>query len=109
MRLENAKGLLVNISASEIMTSEPDEIGSVLESIIDLNEGRIFYGMVEDPSLGDDIEITVIATGLTVDERPVWYSVQQVRLHHKSMCNPTNKYRNIKISTRQSIKKNSLE
>lgn len=70
VRLENAKGLLVNISASEIMTSEPDEIGSVLESIIDLNEGRIFYGMVEDPSLGDDIEITVIATGLTVDERP---------------------------------------
>lgn len=70
LRLENAKGLLINISAREVMMNEPEEIGSVIESMIDLNEGKIFYGIVEDESLGDDIQVTVIATGLTVDERP---------------------------------------
>lgn len=70
IRLENAKGLLVNITAAEIMMSEPDEISEILSSIIDKENGHIFYGFVSDESMGDDIHVTVIATGLTLDERP---------------------------------------
>lgn len=70
LRLENAKGLLINITAREVMMSEPVEIAEAVGSITDLDEGNIFYGVVEDDTMGDDIQVTVIATGLTVDERP---------------------------------------
>lgn len=70
LRLENAKGLLINITAREVMMSEPVEIAEAVGSITDLDEGNIFYGVVEDDTMGDDIQVTVIATGLTIDERP---------------------------------------
>ena len=70
IRLENAKGLLINITAAELMLHESEEISIALESITDLEEGNIFYGFVQDDSMGDDIHVTVIATGLTVDDRP---------------------------------------
>ncbi|MDO4450206.1 MAG: cell division protein FtsZ [Moraxella sp.] len=70
IRLENAKGLLVNITAAEMMMHEPEEISEVLSSIVDLEDGNIFYGYVQDESMGDEIHVTVIATGLTLDDRP---------------------------------------
>lgn len=70
VRLENAQGLLVNITAKEMLINEPREIADVLETITDNEDGNIFYGFVEDDTMGDDIHVTVIATGLTVDERP---------------------------------------
>lgn len=70
IRLENAKGLLVNITAAELMMSEPEEIAEALSSIADLEEGNIFYGYVQDENMGDEIHVTVIATGLTLDDRP---------------------------------------
>lgn len=69
LRLENAKGLLINITAAELMMGEPEEISTVVNSITDLEDGNIFYGFVEDDSMGDDIHVTVIATGLSIDER----------------------------------------
>ena len=33
LRLENAKGLLINITAAELMMSEPEEISAVVDSI----------------------------------------------------------------------------
>lgn len=77
LRLENAKGLLINITAAELMMGEPEEIASIVDSITDLEEGNIFYGFVEDEGMGDDIHVTVIATGLTVDERPKIVPQQQ--------------------------------
>lgn len=70
VRLENAQGLLVNITASELLVNEPKEIAEVLDAITDNEEGNIFYGFVEDESMGEDIHVTVIATGLTLDDRP---------------------------------------
>lgn len=70
LRLEGAQGLLINVTASEIMMGEPNEISSIVSSITDLDGGNIFYGFVQDETMGDDIHVTVIATGLTIDERP---------------------------------------
>lgn len=70
LRLENAQGLIVNITGSEIMMSEPEEVAEVVSGITDLEHGNIFYGVVYDDSMGDDIQVTVIATGLTIDDRP---------------------------------------
>lgn len=67
--LENAAGVIVNIVASEtLMMSEMDAISDVISRIANLDEGQIFTGFVEDPEMGDDICVTIIATGLQVDE-----------------------------------------
>ncbi|WP_434353347.1 cell division protein FtsZ [Psychrobacter sp. HD31] len=71
LRLENAKGLLVNVVASSSLTlSEFHEISEIVSSITDEDEADIFYGSVLDEDMGDDLGITVIATGLSLDERP---------------------------------------
>lgn len=71
LRLENAQGLIVNIAGSEIMMSEPREVAEALQSIIDLENGNIFYGVVTDDSMdSDEIQVTIIATGLSIEENP---------------------------------------
>lgn len=69
LRLENAKGLLVNITCAELMTHELEEIAEAVNPIVDIQNGNIFYGIVEDENMGDEINITIIATGLTLDEQ----------------------------------------
>lgn len=69
LRLENAKGLLINITASDVLMSEPVEIAETVGKIADINEANIFYGVVYDATMGDDIQVTVIATGLELDDR----------------------------------------
>lgn len=67
--LENAKGLLVNVASSESVTlDELNEITEVVNSITDIEEANIFIGTVIDEKLGEDLHVTVIATGLTLDE-----------------------------------------
>lgn len=68
LRLENAQGLLVNITASDLVTEELVEVASVLGSVVDLDNGNIFYGIVNDESMGDEVTVTVVATGLSADE-----------------------------------------
>lgn len=69
--LENAQGLLVNITAANVMMHEFNIVGEVISQITDVDEGNIFYGMVDDPSAGEELRITVIATGLSRDDRPM--------------------------------------
>lgn len=73
VRLENAKGILVNItSADDVKPKEIKAISHVVSQIVDLDEGEIFYGTVFDPEARDELRVTVIATGLTRD--PVDFS-----------------------------------
>ena len=66
MNLTNAKGALVNITGGEDITGrEIDIISEVVNQIVDLDEGEIFYGTVFDPDSRDELRVTVIATGLT--------------------------------------------
>ena len=69
LRLENAKGLLVNVISSETLSlDEFSKISEIVEGITDTDEANIFYGSVVDEEMGDDLHVTVIATGLTLDE-----------------------------------------
>lgn len=72
LRLDNAKGLIVSIKGTqESMTlSEADEVGELLARLADLDEGDIFWGFVYDETMGDELQVTVIATGLELDDRP---------------------------------------
>lgn len=73
VRLENAKGVLINItSADDVKPKEIQMISDVVSQIADLDEGDIFYGTVFDPDARDELRVTVIATGLTRD--PVDFS-----------------------------------
>ncbi len=69
--LENAKGLIVNVVSSESVTlAELNEITEVVNDITDIEEANIFIGTVIDEKLGEDLHVTVIATGLTLDQSP---------------------------------------
>ena len=69
LRLENAKGLIVNVMSSESLSlDEMSQISEIVVAITDTDGADIFYGSVIDEEMGDDIHVTVIATGLTLNE-----------------------------------------
>lgn len=78
LRLENAKGLLVNIVSSGSSLDEFAQISEIVEAITDIDEANIFYGSVIDEEMGDDLHVTVIATGLTLDDTPKPQTVPSV-------------------------------
>jgi cell division protein FtsZ len=62
--LESAKAVLYNISASTDITSEEvKEIGEIIADTAP-SDANIIFGVIFDEELGDEIRITVIATGI---------------------------------------------
>ena len=82
VELKNARGLVINITASEDVT--PQEFNTVMEvvnQIADEEDADIFFGTVIDPEAGDQMRVTVIATGLErgkEEEPPTRTSVREV-------------------------------
>lgn len=77
VRLENAKGLLINITGGEdIKPREVKVIADIVGQIADLDEGDIFYGTVLDPDARDEIRVTVVATGLNRDPVDLTQSIR---------------------------------
>ena len=69
--LKNAKGLLVNVvSSSDFSLEEYARITQTVEGLVDIDVADIFYGVVFDDNIGDEMHVTVIATGLTLDYEP---------------------------------------
>ncbi|MBL7177006.1 MAG: cell division protein FtsZ, partial [Desulfobacteraceae bacterium] len=65
--ISGAKGLLMNITGpSDITMEEVDEASSYIKDEVD-NEAEIFWGVVFDDNMGDELQITVIATGIDKD------------------------------------------
>src|SRR6202000_3059919 len=61
--IDGARGILINITASNsIKLSEVNEASSIIQSAAHEDATRIL-GAVQDESMGDEIKITVIATG----------------------------------------------
>ena len=64
--IHGAKGLLVNITSSDDLTlSEASEAMSYIQGLCDADEASIFFGMVTDPRMEDQVRITVLATGFS--------------------------------------------
>ena len=70
--IEGAKGVLINITCSPDMTiDEVSEAANIVHEEAH-EEAQIFFGTVFDPEVGDEMRITVIATGIeTGAEQPV--------------------------------------
>ncbi|MBI5137558.1 MAG: cell division protein FtsZ [Nitrospirae bacterium] len=68
--IHGAAGLLFNISGGENLTM--DEVAKASETIQEAvdPEANIIFGTVINPALGDQIRITVIATGFDQEEAP---------------------------------------
>ncbi len=64
VNLQGARGILVNITASESLgLGEFGEVGEIVEDFASEN-ATVVVGTVIDPSMGDEIKVTVVATGL---------------------------------------------
>jgi cell division protein FtsZ len=75
--LSGAKGLLVNITAGlDLSLGEFSEVGEAIEEIA-CDDATVVIGTVIDPTMSDELKVTVVATGLGVDQsRPVLKKVE---------------------------------
>jgi cell division protein FtsZ len=85
VNLQGACGVLVNITAGMNLTMrEFEEIGSAVADLAS-DDATVVIGTVIDPEIGDDLRVTVVATGLNDSQKkrqpvePVETSIQLVR------------------------------
>jgi cell division protein FtsZ len=65
--IDGAKGILINISgSSNLKLSEVNEASTLIQSAAH-EDANIIFGAVLDEKMGDDVKITVIATGFRQD------------------------------------------
>lgn len=60
--IDGAKAVLVNVTAADIGLFEVNEAAELIREAVD-TDANIIFGAGTDESLGDDLKITVIATG----------------------------------------------
>ena len=63
INLQGARGILVNISAADMGVAEFNEVGNIVHEFAS-EDAIIKIGMALDPTLGDEIKVTVVATGM---------------------------------------------
>jgi len=69
INLSGANGVLVNITAGMNLTMrEFEEIGSAVSDLAS-DDATVVIGTVIDPEIGDDLRVTVVATGLGNSQR----------------------------------------
>jgi len=69
--VEGARGVLLNITGGANMSlHEIEEAASIIQQAADA-EANIIVGQVINPDMGDDLVVTVIATGFERDDQPV--------------------------------------
>jgi cell division protein FtsZ len=83
INLQGARGILVNISAADMGIAEFDEVGNIVHEFAS-EDAVIKIGMSINPELGDEIKVTVVATGMGLPSKvvklapkqPVGYGIQ---------------------------------
>jgi cell division protein FtsZ len=66
INLKNARGVLVNITGKKPTLGDQAEVSDIVEEIV-AEDANIIYGLVYDDNFGDDLQVTIVATG--VDQR----------------------------------------
>jgi cell division protein FtsZ len=67
INLEGARGILVNITAGlDLSLGEFSEVGDTIEEFASEN-ATVVVGTVIDPTMSDELKVTVVATGLGTD------------------------------------------
>lgn len=76
--IEGANAVLLNVTAAEVGLMEANEAAELIRDHID-SDANIIFGVGSDESLGDDIKITVIATGFDQDSQKRRESIENRR------------------------------
>jgi cell division protein FtsZ len=77
--VEGARGVLLNITGGPNMSlHEIEEAASIIQQTAD-SEANIIVGQVINPDMGDDLVVTVIATGFERDDEPAAMTVASER------------------------------
>ncbi|PKM13344.1 MAG: cell division protein FtsZ [Gammaproteobacteria bacterium HGW-Gammaproteobacteria-3] len=84
INLQGARGILVNITAADMGIAEFDEVGNIVHEF-GSEDAIIKIGMAIDPELGDEIKVTVVATGMgqqkAAVQAPIKLAVKAVSVH----------------------------
>jgi cell division protein FtsZ len=68
--IDGARGILINITgSSNLKLSEVNEASTIIQNAAH-EDANIIFGAVQDETMGDDVKITVIATGFKQQEMP---------------------------------------
>jgi cell division protein FtsZ len=68
--IDGARGILINITgSSSLKLSEVNEASSIIQNAAH-EDANIIFGAVQDENMGDEVKITVIATGFKQDQAP---------------------------------------
>jgi cell division protein FtsZ len=68
--IDGARGILINITgSSSLKLSEVNEASTIIQNAAH-EDANIIFGAVQDESMGDEVKITVIATGFKQQEMP---------------------------------------
>src|SRR6202047_27119 len=68
--IDGARGILINITgSSSLKLSEVNEASSIIQDAAH-EDANIIFGAVQDERMGDEVKITVIATGFKHQEMP---------------------------------------
>jgi cell division protein FtsZ len=65
--MQGAKGVLFNISGSNLTLFEVNNAAEVIRQAVD-PQANVIFGVVLDPNMGNDIRLTLIATGFMTRE-----------------------------------------
>jgi cell division protein FtsZ len=65
--MQGAKGVLFNISGANLTLYEVNNAAEVIRKAVDPN-ANVIFGVVMDPNLGNDVRLTLIATGFVSRE-----------------------------------------
>lgn len=97
--IEGANAVLLNVTAAEVGLMEANEAAELIRDHID-SDANIIFGVGSDDSLGDDIKITVIATGFDSNNQRI--------IQRQEVQRPTvNQNTNTEQAVRQTTKKSS--
>jgi cell division protein FtsZ len=68
--IDGARGILINITgSSSLKLTEVNEASTIIQNSAH-EDANIIFGAVQDETMGDDVKITVIATGFKQQEMP---------------------------------------
>jgi len=86
VNVEDAKGLLINITSNgSLTTGEFEAIGEHIESLVDEEDADVIIGTTVDESLEGKLKVTVVATGMNNAEKNDTHTDEEVDI--KSLVN----------------------
>ncbi len=83
LAIDGARGILFTITASSSLTmQEVNEAAKLITNSAD-SDAKVIFGVMFDETLGEDVRITVIATGFeSLDRRPLSPQVSNTQTEH---------------------------